>query len=444
MSKHFSSVVRLVKGPSEGTRNERNRDHAQVTVHDDRKSLALPSLAGQPLPPSLASPGQEDEVFTVNHVFLREEDSQVVYKRSVKEIVEGTLLGYHGTVISFGTEASSTLRDPTDGAICRAARQILRCLKKSRRSHSTANLTVRCSFVVVIDENVHDLLQGFEEVGDQEKRTFQAAKKLTVLKGNVVGATIQEAKTAAKVVALLEFGAETEQKLLQCTYNRSPDSPTCHSVFQVTVAYTQFGSMNAPISGNLTFVDMETAQPLAHGASGETKDQRTYLSLHTFADIVTALTPSTGELNVTSHSTTNLDDDTLLPNMPSLQASSLYSQSTLTQILKEALGGNCKTLLISHLPSGPITTTNYLEAYKTLRLAERARHIRNSPNKRDLAEKALMSAYMKELHRTYGKGGLGEVDGRAKPTHDTVEQLKPSICGPKGGSMAELLTNEER
>ena len=377
MSKHFISVLQL----SESGTGEAGK---RVAVHQDCKTVTFPtSHIHQPFPLL-----HKEAVFTFDHVYSNAADLDALYKNSVGGIVESTLLGYHGTVISFGTEGkTASLRDETNGAICKATGQILHCLKRSK---SAANLVVLCSFIVITGENVHDLLYEFP---NDVNHTQESIPKLSVVDGNIVGASIHEAKTSSKVAALLKYGSEMEQRIL-LSYRRNS---THHSLFRVSVEYTQFGSMNAPVSGNLWFVDVSVVTPLAYRHSTEEADEM-YTSLFNFTDVILSLTPGA--------------DGSPMEEEP---VSDLYNKSILTQLLKEALGGNCKTLLICRVPDEPL---DHAGVYEAVKVASRARLIQNSPNKRDLAEKALMSAYMKELSRTYGGGW--------KPTSDPGLECLPS------------------
>lgn len=320
------------------------------------------------------------------------------------------LLGYHATVLSFGPELGGSKTGLRNDTISRAAEQIFRCVKKSRQAHSASNLVVLCSFVVVISETIHDLLGGYPN-GQTEHSSSDGASlqipKLSLINGSVIGASSQQAKTASQVVALVEYGAEIEQTILKA-YERGSQSPASHhTIFRLTVEYAQFGTMNAPVSGNLSFVDIGAADFLASRQKHMIGDRvdKSVLSLFKFADVVTAFTPSEGELGNRSGSVFDLDDDAILPCVPKPQTSELCNGSVLTQLLKEALGGNCKTLLICQTPEA-VAGEKLAGVYEALKLASRARRIQNSPNKRDLAEKALMSAYMKELQLQYGEGWM--------------------------------------
>lgn len=54
-----------------------------------------------------------------------------------------------------------------------------------------------------------------------------------------------------------------------------------------------------------------------------------------------------------------------------------YRDSKLTRLLKEALGGNCKTVMIAHISPASI---HFEESRNTLVYADRAKHIKTKVN----------------------------------------------------------------
>jgi len=162
------------------------------------RPIALP----QPHPLSCE---QQPIIFTFDRIYSAEEDDYALYKHSIKEVVESTLLGYHGTVLFFGSPCHETGNPPSNAttsyAICKAATQMFRCLKKSRRSksHSVSNLVVLSSFLVVIDENVHDLLHGYSPDGGSEPvNEVVEIPKLSFVNGTVIRASIQKVNTTSE------------------------------------------------------------------------------------------------------------------------------------------------------------------------------------------------------------------------------------------------------
>ena len=423
MPKYFTSVLRVVPR----TRREKGE---KIAVRDEKSVIFTSQQLAQvqPHPPSV-----QQQIFTFDRVYSTSDDNSCLYKHSIKEIVESALLGYHGTVLSFGPELGDSKNSLKEDLISRAAEQIFRCVKKSLRAHSASNLVVLCSFVVVIDETIHDLLDGFPDGaaklsssdGTSPHEDALQIPKLSLINENVIGASIQQAKTTSQVVALVEYGSEMEQMLLRAYGRGSQSLVSHHTIFRLTVECAQFGTMNAPVSGNLSFVDVGAADPLAcrqKHTSGDRVD-RSVLSLFKLADMVTAFSPSDEQLGSKSGSVFDLDDDAILPCVPKPQTSELCNSSVLTQLLKEALGGNCKTLLICQTPEA-VAGDKLAGVYEALKLASRARRIQNSPNKRVFAEKALMSAYAKELQLQYGEGWMAQEEPLKLETV-TISQAQP-------------------
>ena len=457
MSKNFTSVVKLVG--SLQPEIEKNAAAHAITINTGSSLLQIQDRtvmlpATQPLPLSPLRNTQLQEIrFSFDRVFGPSDAPDAIYKQSVKEIVESCLLGYHATVVSFGTELDREWTGNRDGGlICKAAEQIFRCLKKSRRSKSrssTSNLVVLCSYAIIIQEKVYDLLFGYGsssqqsteasrprgiEGGDGNAIDIELPPELQLLNGSILGASQHKVKGGKKLAPLLKFGHETESKIIEFEQlqSRKADgsSPhqamqgmyqtvlgnTHHTVFTLTVEYSQFGSMNAPVSGNLMFVDVAASNPLANRQRHTTGDQiaSEFVSLFTFADVISSLTSNVTAIEgtVSSGSTYNIDgEETQLPCVPETMSKDLYQNSLLTQVLQDSLGGNCKTLLITYVPE-LVLPARYGEMYETLKLASRARMIQNTPNKRDLAEKALMSAYMRGLQEMYGQGVLAKQEQR--------------------------------
>jgi kinesin family protein 18/19 len=55
-----------------------------------------------------------------------------------------------------------------------------------------------------------------------------------------------------------------------------------------------------------------------------------------------------------------------------------YRDSKLTRLLKDALGGNCKTVMIAHISPA---STQFEESRNTLVYADRAKHIKTKVSK---------------------------------------------------------------
>lgn len=499
MSKNFTSVVKLI-GPlqpesEESAARASTIDTGSNLLQIQDRAVTLP--ATQPLPLSPLRNTQLQEIrFNFDRVFGPSDAPDAIYKQSVKEIVESCLLGYHATVVSFGTELDRKQSGNREESvlICKAAEQIFRCLKKSRRSKSksrssTSKLVVLCSYAIIAQEKVYDLLFGYDtstpqqstaegsrprgiEGGDGNTIDVELPPELQLLNGSILGASQHKVKSGKKLAPLLKFGRETESKIIEFErlrqsrgedgsshhramqgVNQTVPGNAHHTVLTLTVEYSQFGSMNAPVSGNLMFVDVAASDPLANRQRHTTGDQiaHEFVSLFTFADVIDSLTSNAAAIEGvrSSGSMYNIDGEgTQLPCVPETMSKELYQNSLLTQVLQDSLGGNCKTLLITYVPE-LVLPARYGELYETLKLASKARMIQNTPNKRDLAEKALMSAYMRGLQEMYGQGVLAKqeqqkprrarivITSNVSPFHDGETEGNGRLEGKKALSASK-------
>lgn len=72
-----------------------------------------------------------------------------------------------------------------------------------------------------------------------------------------------------------------------------------------------------------------------------------------------------------------------------------YRDSNLTRILKDSLGGNCQTLMISNVSQSSLT---YEDTYNTLKYASRAKKIRNTLRKNVLKSNMPKEYYVKKVN----------------------------------------------
>ena len=390
MSEHVTSILRVRPSAEDDSVGE----EIKLSVSPDGKTVTLPH---HPAPPT-SSDVAFDRVYTTN------QDNCAVYNDGVRKTVESTLLGYNGTVISLEVAGSHSEGSTLQDTIARAAKQIFVCLKKSKKSRSAANLVVNCSFVAVADEKAYDLLTSTSDhAGEVGTTTLEQKAPFRSLPFNddSLQATIHEAKSQPQVLALLQRGHREEEKLVQWLPSQHQlgtahrELSYHHTILSLTVEYTHFGTMNAPVSGTLSFVRL-SSHLLAQ--QDQCVPDQADSSLHTLVKVVSALTPQ---------STVEGGEGSMQSPPSQLDVRELYSKSLLTQILKEAIGGNCKTVFMCHIPES-LSVSSLPEARAALQLVSRARHIQNKPNKRDLAERALMSAYMKQLRLQYDRAGGGE------------------------------------
>ena len=388
MPRHFSSVLRIVSRQGYGQQQQSDNINT-LTICGDGKSVELPK-------------DHAEKPFTFDRVHFAADDNTSVYKGSVKEIVEGSLLGYNGTIISTGesglefgdTLSSSANRSP--GVIIKAADHIFVCIKRSR-SKTGSSLVVLCSYLAVINEKVYDLLRNYgNEAPNSGDFPIVSCKQ-----GQVLGRAAFQAKNPAAIRKFLSHGEEVLTRIKTELFP-GQEKKIWHTIFMITVEHAQFGAQFAPVSGTLSFVQLSASHP------STTEDDTSYGSFVAVIDKLASM---------------KLD-------LKSANEQPEYSKSVLTEILKESLGGNCRTVLISHVNFALHFPDRALQVLDT---GSKACLVRNQPNKRDLAEQALMSAYMKELRQIYDDVVMAVEE---KPPDNSLQP--PTPPGPKDGSTTIL------
>lgn len=361
-SSHFTSVLRIVADTIVSTRNEISPEvRYEVTRREDGRSIVVAQQPHQ-------SCTDQSPLLRFDRVYPSSASFAEVYKESVAGIVDSMLVGYHSTVISVGPPSFLTGRPK--GLILAAAKHVFRCLKKS---NMTSSLSVLCSYVLVSEESTYDLLHP-------------VARKVYFNKERKLETTSREAKSFKDVVTILQEG--------EACKTSHASSAVHHSMFTVRIEYAQFGSMISPVSGNLSFVDLGNIDVF----ESTTAESSVHPPMQGFVSVVHSLTAGCDE---------NQTGSALGSDKAGTDGRHLvdFEQSVLTRLLQEALGGNCKTLLICQVGE-QIPASRYNACNTAMRIGSIARHIVNQPDKTELAKRALMDAYMKELKRMYSSGNI--------------------------------------
>ena len=384
MEKNFTSILCLLQSTQAG-QTPREDENRTIVLQEDEKSVLM---------------NHESHQFDQVHVSPSPETvNKAIYADSVSKLVKSVLEGYNGSVISLG--GTATLFG-SNSMLASAAKRIHHYLRKLKKMGFSTNLIVPCSYILVTDGHVYDLLHGHS---DNEPSVHM----LEVNGGNVCGATSVTIKASSDVSKLLHYGKEMKEQIAS-----KADIIGSSSIFNIGVEYAKFGSMLAPISGTLSFVAVDAP---------DTPD--TSKSFSALSSLIQQLVIKSNDDN---------DDQPLHLD---------YSKSNLTLLLRDALGGNSKTLLITHLSDRSKEGTAGIVA-----MASKARLIENKPNKTELAKKALLNAYMKELKKIYGNEPQEEEEeegeDRKESEHDKVaEEVAQALAKAIGEDDSDGSDNDE-
>ncbi|KDR83404.1 hypothetical protein GALMADRAFT_1337928 [Galerina marginata CBS 339.88] len=322
-------------------------DDRILTFDPDEKDRAKAFMERGFMPPGTKR--YKDRRFMFDRVFGHEARQQDVYEATTQPLLKGLLDGFNATVFAYGATGcgkthtiSGTDMDP--GIIYLTMADLFQRIED--RSDEW-NVEVTVTFLEIYNEEIRDLLA---EPGTPHQRG---------------GLSIREDKTV-KVVGLVELKPRTAEEVKEIVLQgnlRRTQSPThanetssrSHAVLQVhvtqsprTAALTEQRTM-----GTLSIIDLagsERAAATTNMGQRMVEGANINKSLLALGNCINALCESGGAVR----------------HVP-------YRNSKLTRLLKFALGGNCKTVMIVCVAP---TSNHFDDTHNTLVYAERATKIK--------------------------------------------------------------------
>lgn len=320
-----------------------------------------------------------------------------IYNRTARDIVDGCLEGYNGTVFAYGqtgTGKTYTMEgirgnSESQGIIPNSFAHIFGTIAKAEGS---TRFLVRCSYLEIYCEDVRDLLGK-----DQ-------SKKLQVKEDPQKGVYVKDLST------FVVKGADDMDKIMTKgnknrmvgRTNMNETSSRSHAIFTITIERSDKAAdgKDAFRVGKLNLVDLAGSERQAKtGAEGTrlTEANKINLSLSALGNVISAL----------------VDGSKHIP----------YRDSRLTRLLQDSLGGNARTVMIANF--GP-ADYNYDETVTTLRYANRAKSIKNAPKINESPKDALLRKMQEEieaLRQQLGDGSGSEGDSSDDSSTDEEETV---------------------
>ncbi len=321
--------------------------------------------------------------FSFDDVFGPSSTQERVYDAAVRPMVRDVLEGMNCTVFAYGqtgtgkTHTMSGARDAEcdvlsqdAGVIPRAMSQLFEHLESKELEHS-----VKVTYLELYNEEITDLLgPPAEEASSSASSASSAAGKVKHAlmedgKGGVAVKGLEEVYVGSteEVFAVLNRGnarRRTEETLLNKHSSRS------HSVFSVTVHVKDVSPDGEEFvrCGKLNLVDLAGSENISRSGAKEKRAKEAgeiNKSLVALGRVITAL----------------VDKSAHVP----------YRDSKLTRLLRDALGGRCKTCIMATVSPASHSVE---ETLSTLEYAHRAKNIKNKPL---MNGKIPKSVFMKEL-----------------------------------------------
>ena len=290
----------------------------------------------------------------------------------VKNVISNATLGFNGTVFAYGptgsgktfTMSGSSTNFNYRGIIPRAITRLFQELGGKVDYESKVSI----SYLEIYNEIIFDLLSPIPANEQKGEINFQEDSK-----GNVVVKGLTKHSVANEEEAFnLLFEGESNRTVSEHQLNKG--STRSHCIFTISVEMkSKVESSEKVLTSKLNFVDLAGSERVKEtGSSGLALKEAAYInkSLTFLEQVVVALTDKTKRKEYVP-----------------------YRQSKLTHILKDAIGGNCRTIMIATIwPEEQFI----MDTLSTLNFAKR---MKNVVNDLSINIKLDKNAYVKKLSK---------------------------------------------
>ena len=341
-----------------------SNDRKTITVEhrrseeQERKSALIKSAAGG-IPNSTA------------HKFdgvLWNSSQEEVYEAAAQEVVNGVIDGYNGTIFAYGQTGAGKTYSMTGDTVSYSQRGIIPRaifeLFRAADERVDSNTTFRVSYLEIYNEVIYDLLS--EEPESADNLVIVDEGGMTTVKG-----LSRREVTNEEAALAMFFRGENIRSTAQHCLNRF--SSRSHCIFTVEMETSKVGDTSERvIISKLHLVDL----------AGSERTKKTQVTGQTLK-----------EANFINKSLSFLEQT--VAALGRREAHIPFRQTKLTAALKDALGGNSKSVMIACVwPE----ERHAEESASTLRFASRVRLLQTEPTINERTDPALMvRRYQKKI-----------------------------------------------
>ncbi|KAM4652183.1 kinesin-like protein KIF18B [Discoglossus pictus] len=289
----------------------------------------------------------KDLKFIFDRVFGEDCKQQDVFEHTTKEILDGVLNGYNCSVFAYGATGAGkthtmlgTEADP--GVMYLTMVELYRRIEAIKE---VKQCEVLISYLEVYNEQIQDLLEPKGSLAIREDPQ----------KGVVIqGLSFHQPKSADQLLQMLANG---NLNRTQHPTDANATSSRSHAVFQIYVKQQdRVASISQDVRvAKMSLIDLAGSE---RASSTNAKGER----LREGANINRSLLALINVINA-------------LADAKNKKAHIPYRDSKLTRLLKDSIGGNCRTVMIAAVSPSFLS---YDDTYNTLKYANRAKEIKLS------------------------------------------------------------------
>ncbi|XP_033846857.1 kinesin-like protein KIF18A [Periophthalmus magnuspinnatus] len=289
----------------------------------------------------------KDLKFVFDHVFGENSTQVDIFENTTKAIIDGVMNGFNCTVFAYGATGAGKTHtmlgsQNNPGVMYRTMKELFKRMDEAKEEKEFA---VAFSYLEVYNEQIRDLLSNAGPLAVREDGQ----------KGVVVqNLTLHQPKSAEHILEALDSG---NRNRTQHPTDMNATSSRSHAVFQI---YLRQQDKTASLNPNaciakMSLIDLAGSERASHtNAKGA--------RLREGANINRSLLALGNVINA-------------LADPKSKKAHIPYRDSKLTRILKDSLGGNCRTVMIANISP---SSKSYDDTHNTLKYANRAKEIKST------------------------------------------------------------------
>lgn len=356
---------------------------------------------------SVSSDGKQvrmgmDQIFTFDQVFSATAGQEDIFKTSAEPMLVDLFNGYNVTLMAYGQTGSGKTytmgsdKDQDQSCLGIIPRILSNIFERVDQLAETHEISLKCSLLEIYQDKIRDLLENVPCAVTTSGTRGKSLEPRIDAKGsvNVDGLHHAPLQTSAEAMQVLVEGLEKRQV---GSTDMNAVSSRSHAVFAVELDLCPRegtdlngleSSLKSAFTAKLTFVDLAGSERLKRtNATGSRMAEGIAINqgLSCLGAVINALAVNRGHIP--------------------------YRDHKLTLLLKDALGGNSRTLFMACLSPAQ---TNFSETLSSLRYANKVKAIKNKAvvNRSEAEEKMhRMRLHIDALARAYVKekfgGGFG-------------------------------------
>lgn len=289
----------------------------------------------------------KDLKFVFDQVFGEDSTQTEVFENTTKGVVDGVLNGYNCTVFAYGATGAGKTHtmlgsSENPGVMYLTMKELFNRMDLIKEEKV---FDIAFSYLEVYNEQIRDLLVNSGPLAVREDST----------KGVVIqGLTLHQPKSAEHILEALDYG---NRNRTQHPTDVNATSSRSHAVFQIYLRQQdKTACLNPSVRvAKMSLIDLAGSEK---ASATNAKGAR----LREGANINRSLLALANVIN------TLADPKSKKTHIP-------YRDSKLTRLLKDSLGGNCRTVMIANVSPSSLS---YEDTHNTLKYANRAKEIKSA------------------------------------------------------------------